>query len=73
MSCGRQLFNAWDFRRLDHRMHHKVMIPKPELEAALERAEQRGVRVVILTNSLRSLIRDILSSAVRTSTHDHCG
>jgi putative cardiolipin synthase len=29
-------------------------IPTPELEAAIERAERRGVRVRILTNSLRS-------------------
>jgi putative cardiolipin synthase len=30
------------------------LIPTPELEAAIERAESRGVRVRILTNSLRS-------------------
>jgi putative cardiolipin synthase len=30
------------------------LIPTPELEMAIERAEQRGVRVRILTNSLRS-------------------
>jgi putative cardiolipin synthase len=30
------------------------LIPTPELEAAIERAERRGVQVRILTNSLRS-------------------
>ena len=30
------------------------LIPTPELESAIERAEERGVRVRILTNSLRS-------------------
>ena len=30
------------------------LIPTPELEAAIERAEERGVQVRILTNSLRS-------------------
>ena len=42
------------------------LIPTPELERAIERAEQRGVDVRILTNSLRSNNHLAAHSAYRT-------
>ncbi|MBW2198618.1 MAG: phospholipase D family protein, partial [Deltaproteobacteria bacterium] len=41
------------------------LIPTPELEGAIERAENRGVRVRILTNSLRSNNHTAAHSAYR--------
>jgi putative cardiolipin synthase len=45
------------------------LIPTPELEAAIERAEARGVRVRILTNSLRSNNHLPAHSAYRNHLH----
>jgi putative cardiolipin synthase len=45
------------------------LIPTPELEAALERAEARGVEVRILTNSLRSNNHLAAHSAYRGHMH----
>ncbi|MGD8582967.1 MAG: hypothetical protein PVF06_10015, partial [Gammaproteobacteria bacterium] len=41
------------------------LIPTPELEQAIESAEDRGVRVRVLTNSLRSNNRVAAHSAYR--------
>lgn len=45
------------------------LIPTPELELAIERAENRGVRVRILTNSLRSNNHTSAHSAYRHHVH----
>lgn len=45
------------------------LIPTPELEAAIERAEARGVQVRILTNSLRSNNHTAAHSAYRHHLH----
>ncbi|MGA7277831.1 MAG: phospholipase D family protein [Desulfocapsaceae bacterium] len=45
------------------------LIPTPELEQAVERAENRGVRVRILTNSLRSNNHTAAHSAYRKHIH----
>lgn len=45
------------------------LIPTPELEAAIEAAEDRGVRVRILTNSLRSNNHVAAHSAYRHHIH----
>ena len=45
------------------------LIPTPELEEAVERAESRGVRVRILTNSLRSNNHIAAHSAYRNHVH----
>ena len=45
------------------------LIPTPELEGAIERAENRGVRVRILTNSLRSNNHTAADSAYRHHVH----
>lgn len=45
------------------------LIPTPELETAIERAEDRGVRVRILTNSLQSNNHTAAHSAYRHHLH----
>jgi putative cardiolipin synthase len=45
------------------------LIPTPELEAAVERAEKRGVKVRILTNSLQSNNHTSAHSAYRHHMH----
>jgi len=45
------------------------LIPTPELEQAVERAESRGVHVRILTNSLRSNNHLAAHSAYRNHVH----
>jgi putative cardiolipin synthase len=45
------------------------LIPTPELEAAVERAEKRGVEVRILTNSLQSNNHTAAHSAYRHHVH----
>ncbi|MEX0331253.1 MAG: phospholipase D family protein [Puniceicoccaceae bacterium] len=49
------------------------LIPTPELEAAIEAAENRGVRVRILTNSLRSNNHVAAHSAYRHHIHSLLG
>jgi putative cardiolipin synthase len=49
------------------------LIPTPELESAIEAAEKRGVRVRILTNSLRSNNHVAAHSAYRHHIHSLLG
>jgi putative cardiolipin synthase len=54
VQVGKQLIEAIDAARSDVWLVSAYLIPTDELEAAIERAISRGVRVRILTNSISS-------------------
>jgi putative cardiolipin synthase len=54
IQLAQELINLIDAANEELILVSAYLIPTPELEQAIERAEDRGVRVRILTNSLRS-------------------
>ena len=54
VQVGERLIEAMDAAASEIWMVSAYLIPTPELEAAIERAEERGVQVRLLTNSINS-------------------
>lgn len=67
---AQELVSTFDQAQEDILIVTAYLIPTPELEAALERATARGVRVTILTNSLRSNNHLSAHSAYRKHIRD---
>jgi putative cardiolipin synthase len=66
---GNELVRAIDAAQEEVWLISAYLIPTPELEAALDRAEQRGVDVRILTNSISSNNHVTAHSAYRKHIH----
>jgi putative cardiolipin synthase len=73
VQLSNELLKAFDEAREELVLVTAYLVPTPELEAAIERAEQRGVQVRILTNSIRSNNHLAAHSAYRKHIHTLIG